>query len=67
MDTLLSGRVEDARKDLQREGFTAVAWHPDLFPPGEASRLRDALAKLDASPARSTDAGALVVVYTVTR
>lgn len=67
MDTLLSGRVEDARKDLQREGFTAVAWHPDLFPPGEASRLRDALAKLDPSPARSTDAGALVVVYAVTR
>ena len=67
MDALLSGRVDDARRDLQREQFTAVAWHPDLFPPGEVARLGDALAKLDPSPARSTDAGALVVVYTVTR
>ncbi|MBL8616549.1 MAG: hypothetical protein JNM72_13145 [Deltaproteobacteria bacterium] len=41
----------------------AVALHPDLFSPGDAARLRAALAGLDPAPVVSVDQGTLVELY----
>jgi hypothetical protein len=41
----------------------AIAWHPDLFTPGDRRRLAERLLVLDPHPQRSTDGGDHVVLY----
>jgi len=41
----------------------AIAWHPDLFTPGDRRRLAERLLVLDPQPERSTDGGDHVVLY----
>ncbi len=52
-------------EELARAGITAVAWHPDAFPPEERGRLRAALDRWWALRAESTDAGEAVRIYAV--
>ncbi len=49
---------------MDDHALSALAWHPDLYLPGDRRRLAERLLALDPSPTRSTDGGDHVVVYT---
>ncbi len=52
--------IEPVLEDWQ---IAAVAWHPDLFTPGDRERLRPGLLALDPDPVVSTDGGEHVVLH----
>jgi hypothetical protein len=60
---LLSERTQQVSGQLRDLGYTAIAWHPDLFQPGDRVRLARSLDVLDSEPVRSTDGAEHVVVY----
>ncbi|MCK6525565.1 hypothetical protein L6R49_29525 [Myxococcota bacterium] len=62
-EALLAGG--DGLTLLRAWGFEAVAFHPDLFSPGDRARLSAALGALDAKPAESRDGGEHIIVYRV--
>jgi hypothetical protein len=64
-DALLRGDLDAAHARLVQDGFTTLAWHPDVFAAGDRDRLRAALARLDPAPVVSTDGGDHVVAYAI--
>ncbi len=64
-DALLRGDIDAAHARLVQDGFTTLAWHPDVFAAGDRDRLRAALARLDPTPEVSTDGGDHVVAYAI--
>ncbi|MCB9742933.1 MAG: hypothetical protein H6741_05480 [Alphaproteobacteria bacterium] len=62
---LLQGETRRAQEFLKHRRFSAVALHPDFFVEGDRARLQASLARLDREPARSTNGGELVEVYTL--
>lgn len=62
-DRLRAGDGAGVRAALAELGFSTLAVHPDLYPPGERARLAAALAAVDPAPVRSTDQGEHVVAY----
>ncbi|MCB9742964.1 MAG: hypothetical protein H6740_10205 [Alphaproteobacteria bacterium] len=58
-------RGESPEPLLAERGFTTLAFHPDVYPPGDRDRLLEALSGMDAEPVESTDGGEHVLAYRV--
>ena len=53
----------DAQTLLRSWRFEAVAYHPDLFSPGDRARIQSALSVIDPTPVESLDGGEHLLVY----
>jgi hypothetical protein len=61
-DRLLEGDTEEAQSALSSAGFGAVAWHRDLYSPGDRMRLGTGLDDWDGVE-KSTDGGEHIWMY----
>ncbi|MEC8379774.1 MAG: hypothetical protein VXZ96_05610 [Myxococcota bacterium] len=60
---LMAGEGHAVRTALSQLGFSALAFHPDLYSEGDSIRLRAGLSTLHSEPSESKDAGLWTQVY----
>ena len=62
---LLEGDGAGAAGWMSGAGFEAIAFHPDLFRPGDRARLEPGLRAMDPDPTESTDGGEHIQIFQV--